>query len=138
MSAQHPQILYVGNTHAGQALHGMVNNTEWHVHLPGDVDETLAQYIFYMPDIIVIDSTSNDTFSLQQLQDTLMHLQSVEANPIIIISTNTEAWSTALLSHSALLSPDVSIETLLRTIEHLIVAKTGQCPEMPVLSEPTL
>lgn len=82
MNKESLQILYVGNAERGQALQAMVE-PDWLVLMPSEVMEALAWYVFYMPDVVVLDAQSPAEKAL--VQETLYHLESVQAEPLLLI-----------------------------------------------------
>lgn len=128
MSAQHPQILYIGNADGGRQLHTAVVASGWHVHLPACEEEALAQYIFYMPDIVIVDSTPNLPFDDATLRDTLLHLQSVEASPIIVLTDQPEQWTLDGHGFKRYLPTTATAEQIINAIIDLITRETFQVP----------
>ena len=81
MSQDFPNILYIGDFQAGQALHEVVPVNEWTVYVPTNVMEALGMYITYCPDIVIIEPTVTSAFAKQ----VHYHLQTVEAEPMIML-----------------------------------------------------
>lgn len=79
MSQQHPLVLYVGNaSHAANLQKAAPQN--WSIFVADEVMDALAQYLLYMPDLVLIDSRH------KSLSDAvLMHLESVQAEPVLIL-----------------------------------------------------
>jgi DNA-binding response OmpR family regulator len=80
---QHPSVLYVGDTDRGAALREWVELAGWSVFLPTETMEALAMYISYLPDIVVIDTT----YAPEMTAVVLYHLQSVDAYPLVLLTT---------------------------------------------------
>src|SRR5690349_10463324 len=90
MSAEHPNILYVGAADEGRALLDAVEPLRWCVYLPEEVREALALYITYFPDVVVLDGES------RQAEAVYYHLSTLAGDTVpLVIWTNDEgvgAW----------------------------------------------
>jgi hypothetical protein len=84
MSAEHPNILYVGNEDEGQALLAAVEPRGWCVYLPEDTMEALGIYITYFPDVVVLDG------QLRRAEEVYYHLSTLpgETVPMVLLTGN--------------------------------------------------
>jgi hypothetical protein len=82
MSAEHPNILYVGQPEAGRGLLEAVDPEGWYLCRAGELMAALALYITYMPDITVIDMVSSPVLA----EAAYYHLRSVDAKPILLLT----------------------------------------------------
>lgn len=81
MSLQHPNILYVGDPENGRAFAQSVQSAGWWVHTPQDTLEALGMYVTYMPDLTVIDLSTQPDFTAEVSN----HLRSIDACPLLIL-----------------------------------------------------
>ncbi len=130
MSAYHPNILYIGNTTRRSELAAFVEAYDWYVLQPTLVEQALAHYVFFMPDIVVIDGVADRNFTLADLQETYFHLHSICADPVLILSENWDLWDIHDLAYSTLLPDDVVLTDIVNGIQDLIQHKTGQMPAL--------
>jgi DNA-binding response OmpR family regulator len=77
-----PRILYVGRQAEGQALHEYVRRCGWQVYLPGETLEALGMYVFYAPDVIVLDVTRAPDAAWESYH----HLRTVDAGPLLMLT----------------------------------------------------
>lgn len=124
MSANHPNILYIGNELRRENFAEQVINHDWHVFMPFEVEEALAQYVFFLPDMVIFDTTTDENFTPADFDEVYMHLHSIAVEPIIIVSD--DAWDTTELPFSVLLPSTATIEEITEAIETLIYVRTGQ------------
>ncbi len=92
MSLQHPLILYVGDAQPGQSLLDVVENAGWWVYQPTETLEALGMYITYMPDAVVINTSTQPDFTGEVYE----HLRSIEARPLLVL-TDDPAWHSETL-----------------------------------------
>jgi DNA-binding response OmpR family regulator len=77
-----PRILYVGRRAEGRALHDYVRRCGWQVYLPEATAEALGMYVFYAPDVIVLDvARAPDT-----AWESYRHLRTVDAGPLLLLT----------------------------------------------------
>lgn len=133
MSAYHPNVLYIGNAPRRTEFTTTVETHDWNVFAPTLVEEALAFYVFYLPDIVVIDATPDAHFDLSNLQEIYFHLHSISAEPMLIISEDWTRWDTMGLQHSALLPDDIEMGDIKNAIQSLILEKTGLLPDFTTL-----
>lgn len=134
MSAQHPALLYIGNQEHGQTLHNIVAPADWFVHQPECEEEALAFYIFYMPDAIIIDTNSD--MPPETLESIVMHLQSVDAQPILVLSDKQPEWQLEKPFQVTYLPQQSTPQLIIHNISEAIFAQTGQCPEPVAIPKP--
>jgi CheY-like chemotaxis protein len=114
MTAQHPNILYIGDVERGRALFAAVEHSgEGYVYLPADVLEALGMYVFYFPDVIVIDTMNQPLTALEAYH----HLRSVGAAPMILLTSDERADGDDGVYR---LPPLVSRDELLSAIRYIV------------------
>jgi CheY-like chemotaxis protein len=119
MTTQYPNILYIGDVERGRALLAAVERSgEGFVYLPADVMEALGMYVFYFPDVVVIDAINQPLAALEVYH----HLRTVGAAPIILLTLDDRSDSgdgvyrlPPLVSHDELLS---AIRYIVQTHEY--------------------
>ncbi|MBI1295865.1 hypothetical protein GC175_13000 [bacterium] len=85
MSAETPLIIYFGSEVRGESLHQETESLGWTVLAATHSLQALGMYVFYVPDLVIIDSREDS----EGAQQVLFHLQSVNAQPLIFISSST-------------------------------------------------
>jgi hypothetical protein len=93
MSQDFPNMLYIGDSQNGLALHSAVESRDWYVYVPKDVMEALGMYVTYCPDIVIIEPTITSDFAKQ----VYYHLQTVDAEPMLMLDQSPYPLSTASL-----------------------------------------
>jgi len=115
MSAQHPNILYVGDIEQGRALAAAADKRDWYVYTPAEAMEALAMYTTYFPDLVVIDAFPRLSLALE----VYFHLRSVNAQPMIVLADDRQpGWWGDFDVH--LLSRSISREALLDTVAEVL------------------
>lgn len=86
----HLTILYVGERAHGRLLRAAAQARGWHVYLPTETLEALGMYIFYYPDLVVLDAFSGATLAAE----VGAHLCSIQADSLLVVTDNTqqELW----------------------------------------------
>jgi len=87
MTKQNAFILYIGDLGAGRSLAKALEARNWWVDVSDEADEALALYITESPDLIVIDTVSDDA----RAANTYHHLRSVHTGPMLVL-TNDRVW----------------------------------------------
>lgn len=88
MSIQRPAVLYVGSPDTGAWLQGLIAPQDGYIYQPDDLLEALAMYVTYYPDAVILDARQDS-----QLAERLyFHLNSVDAEPILILDSAPERW----------------------------------------------
>jgi hypothetical protein len=85
-SLEHLNILYVGERVHGGLLRDAAQVRGWYVHLPSETLEALAMYIFYYPDLVVLDAFS----AVNLAAGVGVHLCSIQANSLLLVTDNTQ------------------------------------------------
>lgn len=116
MSQQHPVILYIGHPEQGQSLQTAVQSQGWYVSIATETLEALGQYVFYQPDIVVI----NGEPCADLARETHFHLASIEAEPVLILTHQAGDWQAAAQDGAHLLPQDTGINQLMSTIADLV------------------
>jgi hypothetical protein len=82
----HLTILYVGERVRGRLLRAAAQARGWHVYLPTETLEALGMYIFYYPDLVVLDASSQATLAAE----VGAHLCSIKADSLLVVMDNTQ------------------------------------------------
>jgi hypothetical protein len=106
MFKAHPNVLYIGGAAYGEALGHAADLRGWNLFVSTDMMEGLAQYVFYMPDVVVIDTTSFEG------QEAFLHLRSINADPIVLLGTGVVSLDSGVLMLPENTSPETVLETL--------------------------
>lgn len=80
MTIQDVLMLYIGDRESGAAIRETAELDGGYVYLPEHMMQALGMYITYLPNVIVVDS------AVGYSADVLMHLQSVDAQPILLLT----------------------------------------------------
>jgi hypothetical protein len=117
MSAQHPNILFIGDSERGYALEKIAERNGAVIFLPEETFDALAMYITYLPDITVIDTSVNR----HTAAETYYHLRSVKAAPILVL-TEDDWWDIGADETVHMVHPAISNEELISLIEELVAS----------------
>ena len=94
MSDQHPMILFVGSSEAGENLLKAVEPLGWWVYQPETANEVLGMYVSYLPDVVLMDVEAVPDMA----EEVYFHLASVQVEPMIVIGGD-EVWSDRVTHH---------------------------------------
>ena len=89
MSREMPLIVYVGNEERGERLQQMSASLGWTVLTATQELQALGMYVFYMPDLMIVDSEGN----MAGAETVYAHLRSVNAAPILILAEPRPAFA---------------------------------------------
>jgi hypothetical protein len=121
MSIQRPTILYVGSPNTGAWLQELVASQDGYVYQPSELLEALAMYVNYYPDAVILDARRDS----QLAERVYCHLNSVDAEPILIIDSAPERWP-ILDSHTIrVVTDEAALWGALYDVLHL--AEIEQC-----------
>ena len=103
-------ILYIGQPEKGKAFAEKVESNGGYVYLPENLMQALGMYITYMPQVVVIDMTTD------YAHDFYDHLRSVDARPLVLLTYHParEAGVYTLPSH---ISAEALMDALGRFVE---------------------
>ena len=89
MSAQHPNIVYLGDVDAGRRLLSAAEPLDWGVFLPAEAFEALGMVIAYLPDAVILDLTARPTTAVEVYH----HLRTLTGGcpPIIAVTGEADA-----------------------------------------------
>jgi hypothetical protein len=113
MSQETPIILYVGDSETGQWLESMIAPS--YVYSQSELLPALGIYASYMPDLVILDARTMPDLARQAY----IHLRSIDAEQILIISDNIEDWEHPAEAQIQVLT-SLSKTDLLTTIGDLI------------------
>lgn len=82
MSKEMPLILYVGDEGRGGRLQQMTAALGWTVLTATEERQALGMYVFYIPDLIIVDSHNN----VEGAETVVFHLHSVQAQPMLMLT----------------------------------------------------
>ena len=116
MSKQHPIILYTGTSNRKIELEAIAQTHAWYLVESNELMQLLAYYVFYMPDVILIE----DEPDIELAEDAFMHLSSVKAHPMIILSDDPARWEVTQLPSVVILPRNVHRQTLVDMILRLV------------------
>lgn len=80
-------IIYIGEVDTGKSLQKAVEPYGWNVKIAIEVMPALAMYVFYFPDIVIIDDIAKS--DLAKL--TCRHLLSIGAEPLLILTDDADS-----------------------------------------------
>lgn len=115
MSQQFPVILYVGDAESAEALNAFVSPRGWYVAHAEELMDALAQYVHLMPDMVVLQDDPQSPLA----QDACFHLESVHAQPLLVLSDTPGRWSDAVHVHPT----RISLQGLIDNIRELVASE---------------
>jgi len=80
-------IIYTGEAATGKSLQKAVEPYGWNVEIATEVMPALAMYVFYFPDIVIIDDIAKS--DLAKL--TCRYLLSIGAEPLLILADDADS-----------------------------------------------
>lgn len=81
MNKQNPVMVFVGER--AESIREQLQPEGWLVYIPTEMMEALAMYVFYVPDVVVIDSKHPDAYEVHA------HLNSIGADNLLVIGEDT-------------------------------------------------
>ena len=75
-------ILYVGDRARGDCLRTALQQRGWEVYVPTEMLEALGLYVFYSPDVVLIDAGGEVPWGWSVYQ----HLHSIQADVLLVIA----------------------------------------------------
>jgi len=127
MSFDRPLILHVGSPATATSLQRLIAPYNGYVYEAFDLLEALAKYVSYSPDVVVLDAQWDSYLA----ERTYIHLESVEAEPILILDSVPERWSSIKSRLVRVVADEPALFGVLFECLHL--AETAPCPT-PTLS----
>jgi hypothetical protein len=105
MSSEYPMFVFVGTDTRRAELELIAANRDWYIYEAQDdaLYGTLAQVVAFFPDAVVIEDTGD-----LMLHETVMHLNSIHFEPLIILSDSPELWRTDAGARVAVLPRDTT------------------------------
>lgn len=83
MTNKHISVLYVGDELS------KIENENWHIWNPKDVQEALATYVYFMPDVIIFDANSEISTEVFDHISTITHASPRDLEAILMIGDGT-------------------------------------------------
>ena len=81
MSADFPNIVYVGDSEAGHALATAAEARHWMVYVPSETFDALGMTVSYCPDMVVIDMVARPTMAIE----VYYHLRTMTGAPVRLL-----------------------------------------------------
>jgi hypothetical protein len=81
-------IVFVGNPDRGRRLEREVETYGWRVSVASTVKMALAEYVFFMPDIVILDEFPESNLA----RSVCFHLRSIHASQILGLSKSSNAF----------------------------------------------
>lgn len=128
MSAKHPNILYVGHPCQATCLQLATQGNDWCIYTPASLMQALAFYVFYVPDLVILDTTHPTPMTGDDLHMIYEHLLSVNAEPILLVTDNYLEWQVPIGQQIGWLPANSPIDNIIDMACSLIEEKTGQYP----------
>ncbi|MDQ3399030.1 MAG: hypothetical protein M3511_14930 [Deinococcota bacterium] len=117
MTLQHVSIVYAGSLERGHALQRALGPHGAHLWPATQAQEALAFYVFYLPDHVIID----DVPDAKRADEVYFHLSSIEAAPMIILSSEPRLglWREVASASTLVLAHDLPDAELLEAVARL-------------------
>lgn len=115
MSAEHPNIVYVGEAEQGRAFASTVEARDWKVYLADDAMEALGIVVVYLPDVMVIDLVTRPVLGTE----TFYHLRSMTGEPVptLLLIKEEDSAKPSPYAWVELLPASTGMEGVIRAIE---------------------
>lgn len=110
---EHLSIIYVGGPGRGEVLRALFGTFGAHLWPAHEVQEALAFYLFYMPDLVMLDDGGAHEGSSTLAGEVYEHLESVGAAPLLVLASRLQEWQGRLPDSSLVLPSDSSDAALL-------------------------
>jgi hypothetical protein len=114
----HLTILYVGECARGRLLRTDAHARGWHVYLPAETLEALGMYIFYYPDLVVLDAFSEATLAAE----VGAHLCSIQADSLLVVTDNTrqDQWHNLAIAARCVLPSTAPASAVVAAVMDLV------------------
>ena len=93
MSREHPMILFNGSEERLSSLQAEADLRQWAIIPSTDAMETLAHYIAYMPDFILVE----DAAGQDMVSEILYHMESIGMQDMIVLTDQPQTLTAASL-----------------------------------------
>lgn len=110
------RVLLIGETNGDLQPHA----PRWELHIAANLTAALGIYVFHFPNVIVIDG------KVSFAPDALLHLRSVDAAPIILLTDKPQCWQLPDDGAVIVLDPATDAAALVRRIHHLTAPRIVQ------------
>jgi len=105
-------ILYIGASGQADALREHSTADGWEVFHPKEVLEALGMYITYLPDVVIIEDSTENTFSYE----IFMHLRSIKAENMLILTDHPTTWELPANTQIRTLPQPSSIQDIIEAV----------------------
>jgi hypothetical protein len=112
MSKQMPIVLHVCEYDPNPLVATTVAQLNGEVVLAHTLMDALAMYTFYVPDIVLVEAPMGSWVA----QESLFHLDSVDARPLVILTDRRDIWNTEAVVGVHIRPLDIGENALLGTL----------------------
>ncbi|MEM6281303.1 MAG: hypothetical protein AAF787_03845 [Chloroflexota bacterium] len=116
MAKETPLVLHISEFEPSPAVDSAVRSINGTVEYAHDLQTALGAYIAYMPDIVVVEAPMGSWLG----QESLYHLDSIEARPLVILTDRRDLWDTEVVNGVYIRPMDVSGTALIATLTRAI------------------
>ncbi len=109
MSKQNPVVLFVGRAERAAVVYNQVDSEGWIVYHPAEMLEALGNYIFYYPDVVVIEDAAEVEFAAEVYD----HLRSINAENIILLTDTPEQWEVPMDTYIRVLPLNIEADAII-------------------------
>ena len=133
MTKEHPYILFVGGEARGRQIQAQAGRWDWPVHITSETMDALAAYIFFYPDVVVLDAGSDP----ETAREVFRHLDSIGAGPLLILVDEAQrqewAGSAPPTARTRYLSPLLGGAAWAAAVQDLLAAGAARGEAEPAL-----
>ncbi len=123
MSKERPRIVYMGNQERGERLQQMAGPLGWTILTATQKLQALAMYVFYFPDLVIVDCSGNPA----EAEEVLFHLQSVQAEPILVLAEPHAGGDAGSGTAVVMMSSASEESSILVAVARLLQLEPGLC-----------
>lgn len=107
-----PLVLHIHEYEPSRAVMESVQRLCGEIESAQEMNTALGAYVFYTPDVVIVEAPMGSVLA----QETLFHLDSVHARPLVILTDRRDLWDTGAVSGVYIRPLDVRVEALVETI----------------------
>lgn len=112
MHKLNPTVLHIAEMEPNPLVVEVVARVNGYPIHTDNLMEALAAYTFYVPDVVVVEAPMGSWLG----QEALVHLDSVDARPLVILTDRRDLWSTPAVHRVYVRPLDVGGNALLGTL----------------------